>query len=152
MSHLPKCHLLDAKTNLLFAHCFPRGIAALEEECTKRQITMASFSIPAFAISVGTTTSIKVPLFPLERKEEATGLSVLPFIYAPGHGQVTIPKLVELKNELASLQRTSPLPMAVNPSTKVAKMLNWQRWAVASREVELLWPQPKVIIEPSEYI
>ena len=108
---------------------------------------MASFSIPAFALSVGKTSGIKVPLFPLERRDTATGLSVLPFLYLPGQVQAWIPKLEELKNEVAALQRTTPLPLAVTPASKPRRMLSWEKWEVASREVELLWPQPQVVLD-----
>ena len=127
----------------MFIHVYPASLEDLEADCLERELEVSSFSIPVFALSHGTSSGLRIPLFPLEDKETACGLSVLPLFYVAGTAQPQFPSLRQIKNELFALQRVSPMPAHCKDKAKVRQMAQTNGiWRVASRELEMLWPEP----------
>ena len=138
---------LDEQMNILFCHVHPSCLQTLTEQVTTRGISLSSFAIPVFALVKGKSSALKAPLFPLEKPNLATGLSVLPLLFTPGQAQPFIPTLRDLKNEVFALQRTSPLPQHVTSPARVHKMCtDGREWEEASQVLELLWPEPQMQI------
>ena len=134
---------LDEQSNIVFVHVYPASLESLEAECVERELELSSFSIPVFALSHGTSSGLRVPLFPLEDKESACGLSVLPLFYVAGTAQPQFPSLRQIKNELFALQRVSPMPAHCKDKAKVRQISQRKEvWKMASRELEVLWPEP----------
>ena len=96
--------ILDEQSNIVFVHVYPASLESLEAECVERELEVSSFSIPVFALSHGTSSGLRIPLFPLEDKETACGLSVLPLFYVAGTAQPQFPSLRQIKNELFALR------------------------------------------------
>ena len=127
----------------MFIHTFPSSLEDLEAVCLERELEASSFAIPVFALSHGPTSGLRIPLFPLEDKQTASGLSVLPLFYVAGTAQPQFPSLRQIKNELFALQRVSPMPAHCKDKAKVRQMSQRNGiWRVASRELEVLWPEP----------
>ena len=109
----------------------------------ERELEVSSFTIPVFALSHGTSSGLRIPLFPLEDKDNACGLSVLPLFYVAGTAQPQFPSLRKIKNELFALQRVSPMPAHCKDKAKVRQISQRNGvWKMASRELEVLWPEP----------
>ena len=88
----------DEESMLLFLQCHPRSLNALTEDVQARNISMDSFSIPVINLNNGDKGATQLPLFPLEDPVQSCGLSVRPFLLAPGAGQVKLPPVREIKN------------------------------------------------------
>ena len=135
--------ILDEQSNIVFVHAYPASLESLEAECVERELEVSSFTIPVFALSHGTSSGLRIPLFPLEDKETACGLSVLPLFYVAGTAQPQFPSLRKIKNELFALQRVSPMPAHCKDKAKVRQISQRNGvWKMASRELEVLWPEP----------
>ena len=142
---------LDEKTNIIFIHCHPRRLEILEEDCTEREIELSSLAIPVFPLCYGPTSGHRIQLFPIEKKQEACGISLLPILFVPGTAQPMLPSLQHLKNEVFSLQRTSPIPAHCKNAGKVHAMCQQDyEWRHAARELEIYWPEPIPQIETGE--
>ena len=114
----------------------------------ERELDLSSLSIPVFSLSYGPTSGHRLPLFPLEQKNEACGLSVLPILFVPGTAQPKLPSLQQIKNEVFALQRTSPIPAHCKNAAKVHSMCQTDYvWKHAARDLELFWPEPIPQIE-----
>ena len=107
-------------------HAYPASLESLEAECVERELEVSSFTIPVFALSHGTSSGLRIPLFPLEDKDNACGLSVLPLFYVAGTAQPQFPSLRKIKNELFALQRVSPMPAHCKDKAKVRYF--WVFW------------------------
>ena len=137
--------------NIIFCHVHPNCLQTLTEQVATRGISLSSFAIPVFSLVKGKSSAMKAPLFPLEKPNLATGLSVLPLLFTPGQAQPFIPTLRDLKNEVFALQRTSPLPQHVSSPARVHKMCtDGREWEEASQVLELLWPEPQMQIIQGE--
>ena len=135
----------------MFIHTHLSSLENLEAECIERELDISSFAIPVFALSHGTTSGLRIPLFPLEEKESACGLSVLPIFYVAGTAQPQFPSLQQIKNELFALQRVSPMPTHCKDKAKVRQMSQQEAiWRENSRELEMLWPEPTAEITTGE--
>ena len=133
----------DEESMLLFLQCHPRSLNALTEDVQARNISMDSFSIPVINLNNGDKGATQLPLFPLEDPVQSCGLSVRPFLLAPGAGQVKLPPVREIKNEIASLMRSSPLPVHTREVGTVFEVATTDtEWPVSARELTRLWPEP----------
>ena len=146
--------ILDEQSNIVFVHAYPASLESLEAECVERELEVSSFTIPVFALSHGTSSGLRIPLFPLEDKETACGLSVLPLFYVAGTAQPQFPSLRKIKNELFALQRVSPMPAHCKDKAKVRQISQRNGvWKMASRDLEVMWPEPVAeIITGKDYL